>query len=105
MVCLHCGDCCRRMSPLVTDPETMPCPHIVEARRGSAAFVFCGIYERRPQQCRDHSYLSSACPIGRWVLGIDDQSHLAAREHLAEQVLEDMGPSKTLQREKEGRDE
>lgn len=87
MACLHCGDCCRRMSPLVVDPETTPCPHIVEVQRGLAVFTVCGIYERRPQQCRDHDYPSSVCPIGRQVLGISDQSYLAAREYLAQQVL------------------
>lgn len=27
MYCLHCGDCCRRMSPI---SHPAPCPHIVE---------------------------------------------------------------------------
>ncbi len=63
MNCLHCGDCCRRMSPI---SQPRPCPHIVEI----GDFIFCGIYESRPQQCRDHDFPSSKCPIGCDVLKI-----------------------------------
>lgn len=63
MNCLHCGDCCRRMSPF-SAPD--PCPYIIEVQ----GLVFCRIYENRPQQCRDHRFLVSKCPIGVGVLGL-----------------------------------
>jgi hypothetical protein len=68
MHCLHCGDCCRRMSPI-----SNPCPHIVEVD----GLVFCGIYDGRPQQCRDHDFPASKCPIGWDVLEFDfpQQAH------------------------------
>lgn len=62
MMCLHCGDCCRRMSP-ISAPD--PCPHIIEVQ----GMVFCGIYDSRPQQCKDHDFPASKCPIGVSVLG------------------------------------
>jgi hypothetical protein len=71
MDCLHCGDCCTRMSPL----SEGPCPHIV--RDGS--FVFCGIYALRPGQCRRHEYPCSRCPVGLDVLGIHDSETLRRR--------------------------
>ena len=61
MNCLHCGDCCKRMSP-ISQPE--PCPHIVEID----GFVFCGQYDHRPEQCRNHTFQASKCPIGCDVL-------------------------------------
>lgn len=62
MYCLHCGDCCRRMSPI---SHPAPCPHIVEIQ----GLTFCGIYESRPKQCRDHDFPASKCPIGVDVMG------------------------------------
>jgi len=56
MYCLHCGDCCRRLSPL----SDGPCPHI----REEGDFVFCGIYDRRPTQCANHDYPFRFCLIG-----------------------------------------
>ena len=70
MDCLHCGDCCERMSP-ISNPD--PCPHIVRVEDkvlGGKPFVFCGCYDVRPQQCRDHRFPASKCPIGIDVLGI-----------------------------------
>lgn len=60
MYCLHCGDCCRRFSPL----SDGPCPHIVE-RDG---FTLCGVYDSRPQQCRDHTFMARFCPIGMSIV-------------------------------------
>lgn len=82
MLCLACGDCCARFSPL-TEDETIECPHL--RRKGDVAY--CAIYpchpaarDIRPKQCRDHDYPSSVCPVGRDVLGIHDANALAARE-------------------------
>jgi len=65
MYCLHCGDCCRRMSP-ISAPD--PCPHI----REDGDFVFCDSYERRPEECVNHTFPSARfCPIGLDVLGLE----------------------------------
>lgn len=74
MNCLHCGDCCRRFSPLTRD-EHVPCPHIVEVD----GFVLCGAYERRPEQCANHDYPSRHCPIGIDVLDIQSSDEVRAR--------------------------
>jgi len=58
MICLHCGSCCRELSP-ISNPE--PCPHITIDRAG---YAWCGIYGERPQPCRDHDYNAVVCPIG-----------------------------------------
>lgn len=57
MECLHCGDCCLRMSP-ISQPN--PCPHIIKEND----FYFCGIYPDRPDQCSNHGFHSRVCPIG-----------------------------------------
>ncbi|SMF95685.1 hypothetical protein SAMN02949497_3059 [Methylomagnum ishizawai] len=72
MNCLHCGDCCLRMSP-ISAPE--PCPHLVI----SGTFYFCGIYDRRPDECRNHSFPSRHCPIGVEKLGLTDPQKIAIR--------------------------
>jgi len=85
MLCLRCGDCCRGMSPM-TYP--IPCPHLV---KGEHDIYACDIYHGdRPQQCIDHDFPSAVCPIGRDVLGIHDQSQLAAREALIKEVSSDL---------------
>lgn len=61
MICLHCGDCCSRMSPLGS-----PCPKLV--RHGS--FYFCSDYENRPRECATHGFPFPVCPIGIEKLGI-----------------------------------
>ena len=84
MDCLHCGDCCERMSPLTADD--VPCPRIVSVpdltRGDKAPLVFCGCYEQRPQQCRDHAFPASKCPIGLDVLAIlsPSEAHLRIDE-------------------------
>lgn len=70
MYCLHCGDCYERMSPIAS-----PCPHIVE--RGS--FVFCGCYEKRPEECVRHTFHARVCPIGFGLLGIENAEKLRER--------------------------
>jgi hypothetical protein len=72
MYCLHCGYCCKRMSPL-SAPE--PCPHLIE--RGT--FVFCGIYDRRPEECRKHDFPARACPIGASMLDLTTSDALRKR--------------------------
>ena len=61
MYCLHCGDCCLRMSP-ISQPN--PCPNLIV----NGDFYFCGIYKNRPQECRSHEFYSRFCPIGLNVL-------------------------------------
>ena len=72
MHCLHCGDCCLRMSP-ISAPD--PCPHI--DHRGD--FYFCGCYETRPEQCVNHSFPTRVCPIGADKLKIDDPEKMRQR--------------------------
>jgi hypothetical protein len=61
MYCFHCGDCCKRMSPI---SAPLPCLHIIEIDN----FVFCGIYNKRPKECKNHNFPASKCPVGISVL-------------------------------------
>ena len=61
MTCLHCGDCCLRMSPLGS-----PCPKL-EKRE---TFYFCGDYENRPEECVNHRHPFRFCPIGISLLDL-----------------------------------
>jgi hypothetical protein len=72
MECLHCGDCCLRMSP-VSAPD--PCPYLTKEEN----FYFCGIYKSRPKECRDHAYPSRFCPIGLDLLKLDDPIRVSMR--------------------------
>jgi len=77
--CLHCGDCCRRMSPI---SAPAPCPHLV----ANGSYVFCGIYAQRPEQCRTHDFPAHRfCPIGMDVLRPDSADVVRERiDHGAE---------------------
>lgn len=72
MNCLHCGDCCLRMSPL-SAPE--PCQHIDQ--RGN--FYFCLIYQNRPEECINHTFYSQYCPIGMSKLEITNSEQARQR--------------------------
>jgi len=63
MYCLHCGDCCRRMSPL----SEGRCPHLVE----DSSFFFCGVYADRPEECARHELPGRFCPIGVEILNLE----------------------------------
>lgn len=68
MYCLNCGWCCEHLSPLTRD-ENVPCPHLIE----KDGMKLCGIYSGRPQQCKDHDFPATFCPVGMDVLKIDRQ--------------------------------
>ena len=65
MYCLRCGDCCRRMAPSGINP----CP-LLEFEGDVAK---CTDYENRPEECKDHNFLSTFCPIGLAVLKITQE--------------------------------
>jgi len=71
--CLHCGDCCKRISPVTGNGE--PCPHIKE----TGTFVFCSTYEQRPEQCRRHSFPARFCPIGLDTLKLTEVDDIQLR--------------------------
>jgi hypothetical protein len=65
MYCLHCGDCCKRMSPI---SNSEPCPHIIT----DGIYTFCGIYKDRPRECVNHKFQARFCPVGLYVLKLTD---------------------------------
>ena len=72
MHCLHCGDCCLRMSPL-SAPE--PCPKLVQ----DGDFYFCGEYVNRPEDCARHDFPSRFCPIGLEKINLVDPVSISLR--------------------------
>ena len=74
MNCLHCGDCCLRMSPL-SSPE--PCPFVIKIRD----FYFCShYYKDRPEECKFHAFsFAQHCPIGIEKLGLKDIDDIVKR--------------------------
>lgn len=74
MYCLHCGDCCRRMSPLNRLPNG-ECPRVICVD----GFYICADYEHRPKQCQNHEFPSHVCPIGASVLDIHDTEQFRLR--------------------------
>lgn len=75
MNCLHCGDCCRRFSPLTSG---VPCPNIKQ----DGTFFFCSIYENRPDQCSQHKFDCRFCPIGMDFLKLDNPTRAYERINL-----------------------
>ncbi len=71
MNCLHCGDCCKRMSPLSIDE----CPHLI----ADGGYYFCSIYSNKPEQCTNHNFPFKHCPIGIDVLNITSAHQIAIR--------------------------
>ena len=73
MDCLHCGDCCLRISPISTSYG--PCPYLIK----DGTFYFCKVYDRRPSECRSHKFDFRFCPIGIEKLGISEPTEIAIR--------------------------
>ena len=48
-------------------PFGSPCPHIDQRE----SFVFCKIYDDRPDDCRNHRYPFRHCPIGIDKVGLN----------------------------------
>jgi len=72
MYCLHCGDCCLRMSP-ISSPA--PCPNIIRVKD----FFFCKVYENRPKECVSHQFDNRFCPVGLSKLGLNDPDSVRLR--------------------------
>lgn len=85
MYCLHCGDCCRRLSPLTGDDEQ--CPHIVE----SNDYIFCKIYSNRPKECANHKFPTRFCPIGLDVLNINSPDQVVNRIDTGYERIKELG--------------
>lgn len=83
MYCLHCGDCCLRMSPL---SAPYACEHIKQVDD----FYFCGIYGKRPEQCENHTFHSQFCPIGIGKLKLDDIDAIRKRIDDGYEITEEM---------------
>jgi hypothetical protein len=55
------------MSP-ISAPE--PCPHMKTVISDGETYYFCIIYDKRPEQCKNHTFDANKCPIGHDVLNI-----------------------------------
>lgn len=64
MDCLHCGDCCLRMSPITGSK----CPHLIKIDK----YYFCSIYKNRPRECANHDFSSRFCPVGMSQFNLKD---------------------------------
>jgi len=71
MDCLYCGDCCLRLSPL----SEKECPKLIQHED----FYFCGIYQDRPKECKNHTFPFRFCPIGLDKLKLTETSQIALR--------------------------
>jgi hypothetical protein len=72
MKCLHCGHCCKNLSPF---GEGI-CKYLKEYPN---KIFLCSIYDRRPKECRKHIYPMSICPIGLDILQIQEPYKAAIR--------------------------
>jgi len=71
MYCLHCGDCCKTLSPFSEEP----CKFLTEVK----GFFFCSEYKNRPEQCKNHTYPYRFCLIGLDVLKLNDVDKIRER--------------------------
>ncbi len=73
MNCLHCGDCCKRMNPF---NDFSICRHLAVFKGG---YFLCQIYENRPEECKNHEFPHTHCPLGIDVLKITDPDQIRER--------------------------
>jgi Fe-S-cluster containining protein len=81
--CLHCGDCCLRMSPF---DSPNPCRYLIQKDN----FYFCAIYDRRPEECRKHDFPAVLCPIGASKLNINSIPEAIKRLEEGSELLRKM---------------
>jgi hypothetical protein len=77
MYCLHCGDCCKRLSP-ISSPE--PYPYIIEKEKDGQIYVLCGTYDKRPKECINHQFPARVCPIGNSIIQSLNSDQLRHKE-------------------------
>lgn len=82
MYCLHCGNCCKTLSPFGS-----PCKNIIEIE----GFVICGIYEKRPEECSNHKFPCDVCPIGKELLCLATLEQLKNRLISGRNICLEMG--------------
>jgi len=80
MRCLHCGDCCNRMSP----KNGGKCPDVVAVGK----LFFCRDYENRPTECVNHSFSSQVCPVGKTVLNANCDSDIRKIVMVANEIID-----------------
>jgi hypothetical protein len=82
MNCLHCGDCCKRMSPLGS-----PCPKLIQ----HGDIYLCEDYQNRPEQCVNHKFDTNFCPIGYDLLKQPDIETIRQRISDAQSIAAQIG--------------
>lgn len=75
MKCISCGHCCRTMSPI----NHGRCPLLLETAAETGTVYHCADYENRPQECRDHTYPATVCPVGVSTLNLINSAMIEAR--------------------------
>jgi hypothetical protein len=83
MYCLHCGDCCLRMSPI----NGGECPYIIIEGK----YHFCSYYKNRPKECVNHDFPARFCPIGMSKLGLHDIDSIRIHIDTAYEILKSKG--------------
>ncbi len=76
MNCLHCGDCCTKLSA-----DT--CPNLKQ----HGDFYFCGSYGDRPEDCARYSHPTDVCPVGVKKLAITSSRELRRRLDIGHALL------------------
>ncbi len=82
MICLHCGDCCLRMSPKTHSK----CPDVIQI----GDFYFCNDYENRPKECINHSFPYKYCPLGIVICGLETVEDLHQRMDRGYELIESL---------------
>lgn len=50
-------------------------------------FVFCKIYENRPQECANHDFPMINCPVGANVLGLKNNKDCLRRFDMRQELI------------------
>jgi len=94
MQCLHCGGCCKSMSP---KSAPFRCPDLVRIE----GYYFCRRYESSPELCRRFNFEEFRyCPYGMNELGLSDPDDLEIMQQRAadgDRIIAD------IQRRRQGR--
>ena len=80
------------MSPISAPNK---CPNVIEKKdKNGNAFFFCSDYERRPEECINHSFPANYCPIGMDVLNIQSADQLRIRIDTGLEMLKEINSFK-----------
>ena len=98
MQCLHCGGCCKSMSP---KSAPFRCPDLIR----TGAYYFCKYHAGKPRICREFDFVDALyCPYGMNELRLsypEDDATLRDRVETGRRLLDNLSQACARKKETE----